>query len=305
MGRATAAITISVVSAAMSLSWAAAGPAHAGDTGGGSLGGVVGGAGDTVGGTLEGTGGTVGGTLAGTGGTVGGTLAGTGGTVGGTVGGAGTNVAGTVGGAGTTVGGTLAGTGSTVGGATDHAGDSVGGGTAQQAPTPAPPVSHDPSPSTAAAPRDPSPPDSGPEHAASHAAVTRRGEDSTQASAERARIPAQSHQAHPSRPRSAAASAALQLMLAWARAGSLGGPAVGDPGGRPAAVPDSNFDESCQSASLAADDLRRCAYASMLIPQLGGPPSILLSLSLAMIGTGLVLVARRRRGDYVTRASAA
>jgi len=34
----------------------------------------------------------------------------------------------------------------------------------------------------------------------------------------------------------------------------------------------------------------------MLIPQLGGPASVWLPLSLAMIGAGLVLVERRRRG---------
>ena len=54
-------------------------------------------------------------------------------------------------------------------------------------------------------------------------------------------------------------------------------------------------DESCRSGSLAVRDLRRCAFASTLIPQLGGPSSALLLMSLAMIGAGLALVARRRR----------
>jgi hypothetical protein len=37
----------------------------------------------------------------------------------------------------------------------------------------------------------------------------------------------------------------------------------------------------------------------MLIPQLGGPASLWLLLSVAMVGTGVALVARRRRGDTV------
>jgi hypothetical protein len=98
----------------------------------------------------------------------------------------------------------------------------------------------------------------------------------------------------------AAAAAARRLILASMRPEWLSRPAALPPGPTSdVVVPESFYDASCRSASLDLPALRRCAHASMVIPQLGGPASVWLPLSLAMVGTGLVLVARRRRGAGV------
>lgn len=69
-------------------------------------------------------------------------------------------------------------------------------------------------------------------------------------------------------------------------------------GARPvAAAPTPHVVHPCESGSLAARDLRGCARAGIPLPGLGGPPRILPVAGLAMVGSGLLLVARgRRRG---------
>ena len=56
-----------------------------------------------------------------------------------------------------------------------------------------------------------------------------------------------------------------------------------------------HVDPACASGSLAVRDLRRCARAGTPLPGLGGFPSILPPAGLAMVGMGLILVARGRR----------
>lgn len=94
----------------------------------------------------------------------------------------------------------------------------------------------------------------------------------------------------------AAAAAARRLILAFAGAAWWQRPVrVGPTESTDVDIPASFYDESCRSPSLAIADLRRCARASILIPQLGGPAPVWALLSLTMVVTGLVLMARRRR----------
>jgi len=58
---------------------------------------------------------------------------------------------------------------------------------------------------------------------------------------------------------------------------------------------DTSAEQACRSASLTAADLLRCARLGVLLPNLGGPRTILLPISLALVSVGLVMVARGRR----------
>lgn len=64
---------------------------------------------------------------------------------------------------------------------------------------------------------------------------------------------------------------------------------------RSAAAPSPRVADACESSSLAARDLRRCARATTSLPGLGGVPVTLLPAGLVMVAAGLVLVARGRR----------
>lgn len=273
-----------VVCAVVSLSGVAGGPAQADDGMEGAtptLGRAVGNAGGALGGGVEKLGRTAGGAVGGTGGAVGGT----GGAVGGTtVGGpAGDSVGGTVREVTGAVGGTVRSATTTVGGTVHHV-ISAGGRLSQQQPHSSPPTS---GPTTSGGtPPDANQPQPGnaavvhPAAATDTRRISRRGERVERAPESRAAV-----------------AAARRLILASVRPEWLHRSAVAGPTeSRDLATPTSFYDEACRSASLAIADLRRCARASMLIPELGGPASVWLPLSLAMIGAGLVLVARRRRG---------
>lgn len=265
-----------VVCAVVSLSGVAGSPAQADDGMEGAtptLGRAIGNAGGALGGGVENLG--PGGAAGGTGGAVGGT------TVGGP---AGVNVGGTVGQVTGTVGGTVRSATTTVGGTVHHVVNSAGGRLSQQQPHSSPPTSR-PTTSGGTTPdaNQPQPGTAAVVHPAA-ATDTRR----TSRHGERVqRVPVSR----------AAVAAARRLILASVRPEWLHRSAVAGPTeSRDVATPTSFYDEACRSASLAIADLRRCARASMLIPELGGPASGWLPLSLAMIGTGLVLVERRRRG---------
>ncbi|WP_344045655.1 hypothetical protein [Nocardioides panacihumi] len=68
---------------------------------------------------------------------------------------------------------------------------------------------------------------------------------------------------------------------------------------------ETSAEQACRTSSLAASDLLRCARVDVLLPNLGGPGMVLLPISLALIGAGLVMAVhgRRRRGPAVGRAS--
>ncbi|MDH2414448.1 hypothetical protein [Nocardioides sp. CER19] len=278
-----------VVCAAVSFSGVAGGPAQAYDGSGGATptaGRAIGSAGGALGGAVENlgrsAGGAVGGAVGGTGGAVGGAVGGpaahsAGGSVGGTVRGVTRAVGGTVRGATTTVGGTVDGT-------VDHVANSTGRRLPQQ-PSSSPLTS---GPTTSGGT---SPSATGPQPRT--AAVT-PVKDRAPATANRK--PARKEErAKQVRVSPAAAAAAHALILAYMRSDLLHRSAMAGSAESAEVMPASSNDESCLSASLAIADLRRCAHASMLIPQLGGPASVWMPLSLAMVGTGLVLVARRRR----------
>ena len=70
--------------------------------------------------------------------------------------------------------------------------------------------------------------------------------------------------------------------------------------GRHATAAPAPYVHPCESGSLAARDLLRCARAGMSLPGLGGFPMILPPAGLVMVVLGLVLVAcGRRRGTCV------
>jgi hypothetical protein len=64
---------------------------------------------------------------------------------------------------------------------------------------------------------------------------------------------------------------------------------------RPRAERAEKAEEACHTASLAAANLRLCAQADIVLPNLGGPRTVLLSTGIALLTAGLVTVVRSRR----------
>ncbi|WP_459985387.1 hypothetical protein [Nocardioides sp. AN3] len=258
-----------------------------------SLSGVVGGPAQADGGatpTLGGAVGAVGGAVDNLGGTAGGAVGGTGDAVSGTAGGAVHQVTGVVGGA---VSGATTSAGSTA----HHVVGSVGGRLPQQ--PHASTLTSGPT-TSAGTPQHATEAQPGTVHVVRAGAAAPAVKDPAPATAGRRISPRGERARRVPVSRTAPAPARLLIRATmrpewWNRSA-----VAGSTGSMEVAMPASSADESCRSASLAFADLRRCAHASMLIPQLGGPGSVWLPLSLAMVGTGVVLVGRRRRGSTRT-----
>ena len=118
-----------------------------------------------------------------------------------------------------------------------------------------------------------------------------------------------SHASHPSTPRrhrmhasrsaqeraSRAATAPTRTVLHAPTRGATLQSQIPDRAAEVAVAAEPTADRACRSTSLLARDLRRCALADTLLPNLGGARMILLPISLALVSIGLVLAVPRRR----------